>query len=295
MAQGAPLDRMGNGASGLHASVLPWLSDRQREVFAPAVFLFLCIFPRHAQQQPRRGRLREDGEFEPGEFFGQAALQSDGVTGRHEMTMAVGNVRLPRDTFDHQRHKDLSECEICLVEYEEGDELIRLPCLHLFHVNCVVPWLQKQRSCPGQTQRPIGLSAYFTGARETMSRLLTRIKAAIGVGVEPATDGEELDGFPSRRKLTQALTELDKTHGVRDEVSEASRAVLDECNSFFVQQENIYADEDNTEKEFLAKLSLWLSQGRTTGCRAAFSRPGLTSLDQAFGSTLEAEEKHYQN
>ena len=23
-------------------------------------------------RQPRRGRLREDGEFEPGEFFGQA-------------------------------------------------------------------------------------------------------------------------------------------------------------------------------------------------------------------------------
>ena len=55
---------------------------------------------------------------------------------------------LPRDTFDHTRHKDLSECEICLVDYEEGDELIRLPCLHLFHTNCVTPWLQKHRSCP---------------------------------------------------------------------------------------------------------------------------------------------------
>eukprot|EP00931_Biecheleriopsis_adriatica_P083299 TRINITY_DN56882_c0_g1_i1.p1 TRINITY_DN56882_c0_g1~~TRINITY_DN56882_c0_g1_i1.p1 ORF type:complete len:248 (-),score=28.12 TRINITY_DN56882_c0_g1_i1:157-813(-) len=55
---------------------------------------------------------------------------------------------LPRDTYDVNRHKDLIECEICLVEYEEGDELIRLPCLHLFHVNCVSPWLKKSKSCP---------------------------------------------------------------------------------------------------------------------------------------------------
>ncbi|XP_074572202.1 putative RING-H2 finger protein ATL71 [Curcuma longa] len=40
-------------------------------------------------------------------------------------------------------------CAICLAEYRERDVLRRLPeCGHLFHVECVDPWLRSHSSCP---------------------------------------------------------------------------------------------------------------------------------------------------
>lgn len=55
---------------------------------------------------------------------------------------------LPRERYHQERHKSLVECELCLMEYEVGDELLRLPCMHLFHAACVAPWLQKMYTCP---------------------------------------------------------------------------------------------------------------------------------------------------
>lgn len=55
---------------------------------------------------------------------------------------------LPREKYRHDRHGDLTECELCLQDYVDGDELMRLPCLHLFHNSCVGPWLKKSYTCP---------------------------------------------------------------------------------------------------------------------------------------------------
>ncbi|KAI4329286.1 hypothetical protein L6164_021568 [Bauhinia variegata] len=39
-------------------------------------------------------------------------------------------------------------CCICLAKYVENDELKELPCLHVFHVECVDKWLKINASCP---------------------------------------------------------------------------------------------------------------------------------------------------
>lgn len=40
------------------------------------------------------------------------------------------------------------ECGICLEDICDGEESMRLPCLHEFHPNCIRMWLKKQARCP---------------------------------------------------------------------------------------------------------------------------------------------------
>ncbi|KAJ4980140.1 hypothetical protein NE237_010920 [Protea cynaroides] len=40
------------------------------------------------------------------------------------------------------------ECVICREEMKEGREVCKLPCDHLFHWMCVLPWLKKKNTCP---------------------------------------------------------------------------------------------------------------------------------------------------
>ncbi|KAI5939803.1 E3 ubiquitin-protein ligase RNF181 [Manis javanica] len=40
------------------------------------------------------------------------------------------------------------KCPVCLLEFEEEKTAIEMPCHHLFHSNCILPWLSKTNSCP---------------------------------------------------------------------------------------------------------------------------------------------------
>ena len=39
-------------------------------------------------------------------------------------------------------------CAVCLEEFGEGTEVTSMPCCHLFHHGCIVPWLKSHNSCP---------------------------------------------------------------------------------------------------------------------------------------------------
>ena len=39
-------------------------------------------------------------------------------------------------------------CVICLTDFENGDKTIVLPCIHLFHYDCIVQWFGSHNSCP---------------------------------------------------------------------------------------------------------------------------------------------------
>lgn len=56
---------------------------------------------------------------------------------------------LRQQTVDPESRFEQDSCVICLCEFENGDQLMVLPCDHEFHAECVSPWLLKKSSkCP---------------------------------------------------------------------------------------------------------------------------------------------------
>lgn len=39
-------------------------------------------------------------------------------------------------------------CSICLTDFESTSEVSSLPCQHIFHQDCLTPWLERSGSCP---------------------------------------------------------------------------------------------------------------------------------------------------
>jgi len=46
-------------------------------------------------------------------------------------------------------HTDAHEgCSVCKEEYVLGEPVLQVPCAHLFHGDCLLPWLRQHNSCP---------------------------------------------------------------------------------------------------------------------------------------------------
>ena len=58
-------------------------------------------------------------------------------------------VRYDKSNPDHQQS---TSCTICVTDFEDGDQLVSLPCGHLFNKECIVPWLKNSSLCPNCRQ-----------------------------------------------------------------------------------------------------------------------------------------------
>ncbi|CAL2031070.1 hypothetical protein CAEBREN_21502 [Caenorhabditis brenneri] len=54
--------------------------------------------------------------------------------------------QIPADVF--RGDMTSNECAICMIDFEPGERIRFLPCMHSFHQECVDEWLLKSFTCP---------------------------------------------------------------------------------------------------------------------------------------------------
>eukprot|EP00667_Euglena_gracilis_P013713 EG_transcript_14161 len=48
----------------------------------------------------------------------------------------------------HLKNTDTKTCTVCQEDFRLGERATLLTCGHLFHADCITPWLEKNRTCP---------------------------------------------------------------------------------------------------------------------------------------------------
>lgn len=102
---------------------------------------------------PRFGGQRR-GTNAAGDFFMGPGLQD--LIEQLTMNDRQGPPPAPRSAIDAmpivriaQRHLNTdSHCPVCKDKFELGSEVRQMPCNHMYHSDCIVPWLVQHNSCP---------------------------------------------------------------------------------------------------------------------------------------------------
>ncbi|CAD8171006.1 unnamed protein product [Paramecium octaurelia] len=127
--------------------------------------------PQQQQQQP------QPQQFPQVPFHRSFESQNEGVNFFHSFDSIFGTNVFPNQqrsifqpmansTFMHQVPEELQnlavikytpydglaqeykQCTICFTDYEDGEELILLPCIHRFHKTCISQWFKEMTTCP---------------------------------------------------------------------------------------------------------------------------------------------------
>eukprot|EP00760_Papus_ankaliazontas_P018290 PhM_4_TR17457/c6_g1_i1/m.36651 len=107
--------------------------------------------------------------------------------------------RMPEDEGQHT-------CCICLVSFQKDDVIAPLPCLHLYHADCIRPWLHHHTTCP-QCQLPVteGIDAApLTPLQNNNNNNLTTSTATSTQRTATPQPQQQQQPTPTRRSASQS-------------------------------------------------------------------------------------------
>ncbi len=105
--------------------------------------------------------------------------------------------------------KEDASCSICLADYNEGDSVVGLPCGHLFHKDCIGPWIETKHRCP-LCRQPIN-TGEDKRSPQTTRRAASRQVSSSPQGIELARLGSEPNSQLSARNSSRAATSRSTT------------------------------------------------------------------------------------
>ncbi|KAH7649798.1 ring domain [Cryptosporidium bovis] len=125
--------------------------------------------------------------------------------------------QLPRETVSESNIAKIKlggPCAVCQDEYNVGDEVMGLTrdvevCPHIFHVNCLMPWLNQHNSCPVcRFELPTDDDSYENRRRTTQNSSSTQTNTDSNnvtqqTTAETQTNTERSDASRSRTTNTQ--------------------------------------------------------------------------------------------
>lgn len=128
------------------------------------VLLLLLFFCGYMNRHCRH----HDGGAAPGRAAPEGGGASSGRSkrGLDQSVVATFPIMPWRDLHKKKRAMVEAEdecCPVCLTAFEEGDSLRLLPhCSHVFHPECIDPWLHRRATCPlcrANLERPLPADA----------------------------------------------------------------------------------------------------------------------------------------
>ncbi|PPR98252.1 hypothetical protein GOBAR_AA22416 [Gossypium barbadense] len=109
--------------------------------------------PRIAERSLRQANLVQSG-IDPRNFFSGSGLDDliDQITQTDRPGVPPAPVStintIPTVKITEMHLIDNSQCPVCKEEFTVGGEARELPCKHIYHNDCIVPWLRLHNSCP---------------------------------------------------------------------------------------------------------------------------------------------------
>jgi E3 ubiquitin-protein ligase RNF115/126 len=74
--------------------------------------------------------------------YGNPPASKNTVESLERVTITKENIaKIIKDSSEHS-------CSVCKDEFEVNQNIIYLPCKHIFHDDCILPWLKERNSCP---------------------------------------------------------------------------------------------------------------------------------------------------